>query len=211
MIDAPALSEGINIPRERAEVWAPLLSDAMTAFDIDSHLRKAAFIAQCAHESAFFKRWVEDMTYRTAEGIRGTFGSRMFPTTNAAATYVNNPQLLANFVYADRNRSMHSQLGNTEPGDGWLFRGRGLLQITGRYNYQRAAEALDEDFVGYPDRLLEPNWAAMVSAWFFSDHGCNEAADTGDIDKVTRLINSAMLGRAERERLFRDMLHVLIA
>jgi putative chitinase len=210
VIDAAMLSEGTNIPRERAEVWAPLLSEAMEVYEIDSHLRRAAFIAQCAHESAFFKRWVEDMTYRTAEGIRNTFGSRMFPTVNAAQTYVGNPVLLANYVYDDRNRSAHSRLGNTEPGDGARFIGRGLLQITGRYNYQRASEALEEDFVTFPDMLLEPRWASLSAAWFFSDRGCNEAADTGEIDKVTRIINPGMLARGERERIFRDVLHTLI-
>lgn len=182
----------------------------MEAYEIDGHLRRSAFIAQCAHESAFFTRWVEDMTYRTAEGIRGTFGSRMFPTVNAAQTYVNNPVLLANYVYDDRNRSERSKLGNTQPGDGARYIGRGLLQITGRYNYQRCSDALEEDFVTFPEMLLELRWAALSAAWYFSDRGCNEAADSGDIDKVTRLINPAMLHRGERERIFRDLLQVLI-
>lgn len=209
MIDASQLSEGVNIPRERAEVWAPVLSEAMHVFDIDSHLRKAAFIAQCAHESAFFKRWVEDLTYRTAEGIRNTFGSRMFPSVNLAQMYVNNPELLANYVYSDRNRI--SKLGNVHPGDGWRYRGRGLIQLTGRDNYAQASSELGQDFVQFPEKLVEVNWAAMSAAWYFADRGCNEAADTGEIDKVTRLINTAMLGRGERERIFRDVLDVLIA
>jgi putative chitinase len=211
VIDANTLAQGTNIPLERAERWADHLGAAMQAFDIDSPLRRAAFVAQCAHESAFFKRWVEDLTYSTAQGIRSTFGSRAFSTVNAAQMYVRNPELLANYVYADVNRSPTSRLGNTEPGDGWKYRGRGLIQLTGRYNYGRASEALEQDFVANPELLTELHWAAMSAGWYWEDHGCNEAADSGDIDQVTKLINPAMLHRAERERIFRDMLEVVIA
>lgn len=91
-----------------------------------------------------------------------------------------------------------SDLGNTQPGDGSRFRGRGLIQITGRYNYEKASKALGVDLIQNPELLEEPRLAARSAAWWWSAHGCNELADAGDFDKLTRKINGGLNGIADR-------------
>jgi putative chitinase len=93
-------------------------------------------------------------------------------------------------------------LGNTEPGDGRRYLGRGLIQITGRANYQRLSDALGEDFVALPDMLESPRWACMSAAWFWQSRDLNELADAGEFDTITRRINGGQIGRSDRIALF---------
>lgn len=221
MIDADALSAGLRIPAERAQFWAPFLTDSMHAFEIDSANRIAAFLAQCAHESAHFTRWVENLNYSTAQRLVDVFGSRRFGGTrdealSVAARFARNPAGLAEFVYGNR-----PDLGNTEPGDGARFIGRGLIQLTGRRNYERASEGMDEDYVGQPKLLEEPYHAAMASAWWWADQAwrgvtLNEYADEGMIDCISGMVNKGnpdkqAIGADERRRIYHDMLDVLTA
>lgn len=216
MLDADTLAAGLRIPAQRAEQWAPLLSDAMQAFEIEGPLRSAAFLAQCAHESQFLTRWVENLNYSSPQRLMDVFGRKRFPTYEAAAKYVRNPNALADFVYGNR-----ADLGNTEPGDGSAFIGRGLLQITGRRNYERASLGLDQDYVHNPELLLEPEHAAMASAWFWADHTfrcvtLNELADDQMIDAISGIINrgnptKVALGADERRRIYHDLLDVMQA
>lgn len=99
---------------------------------------------------------------------------------------------------AQRRYEMRYDLGNTNPGDGLRFRGRGLIQLTGRANYVKASEALDVDLIAEPQRLGEPELAARSAAWFWSTHGCNELADSGDFEKLTRRVNGGLNGYPER-------------
>lgn len=89
-------------------------------------------------------------------------------------------------------------LGNTQPGDGSRFRGRGLIQLTGRKNYQACSTALGVDFVSNPDLLAQPYYASLSAAWFWASHGLNEVADTGDFEKTTRVINGGLNGQDDR-------------
>lgn len=215
MIEAATLVEGLRIPPERAETWAPILSAAMDAFEIDSPRRRAAFLAQCAHESAFLTRWVENLNYSSPQRIIDVFGRRRFPDVAAAAPYVRNPEGLAEATYGLRD-----DLGNIEPGDGAKFIGRGLIQVTGRRNYARVSEGLDQDFLSNPDLLLEPEWAAMASAWWWADQRwrgttLNEFADDDMIDAISGMVNrgnpnKVAIGADERRRIYHDMLDVLL-
>lgn len=95
-----------------------------------------------------------------------------------------------------------ADLGNTQPGDGKRFLGRGLIQITGRANYSQVTEALGEDFMTYPTLLETPKWACLSAAWFWASRGLNELADAGEFDRITRRINGGQTGRADRIALF---------
>ncbi|WP_018991312.1 glycoside hydrolase family 19 protein [Aromatoleum toluclasticum] len=99
---------------------------------------------------------------------------------------------------AQRRYEGRADLGNTEPGDGRRFMGRGLIQITGRANYRDAAEALGEDFLAYPALLETPKWASLSAGWFWSSRGLNALADEGEFDGITRRINGGQTGRADR-------------
>jgi len=214
VIDADALSAGLRIPAERAEFWAPYVSDAMQAFEIDTPYREAAFLAQCGHESAHFTRWVENLNYSSAQRLIDVFGRGRFGTLEEAARYVRNPAGLAEKVYGGR-------LGNDEPGDGARYIGRGLIQLTGKYNYRRASEGLDEDYVGNPKLLEEPYHAAMASAWWWADQEyrgttLNELADQQMIDCISGWVNrgnpdKVAIGADDRRRIYHDMLDVLTA
>ena len=217
MIDAETLAAGLRIPAERAMTWAPLLSDAMHAFEINEGThRVAAFVAQCAHESKFLTQWSEDLRYSTPTRLVEVYGRKKFPTLESAAPYVRNPQALAEFVYG-----MRDDLGNLSPGDGAKYIGRGLIQITGRRNYERASEGLEEDYTGKPELLLEPYHAAMGSAWWWADQRwrnvtLNEYADEGMIDCISGLVNRGnpnkiAIGSDERRRIYFDLLDVLTA
>jgi putative chitinase len=93
-------------------------------------------------------------------------------------------------------------LGNTESGDGFKYRGRGLIQLTGRANYQKASDALATDFIGDPDQLAEPEYAVRSAMWFWDSHGLNALADVGDFEKITRLINGGLNGEDQRLALY---------
>lgn len=95
-----------------------------------------------------------------------------------------------------------ADLGNHGEGDGYKYRGRGLIQITGRFNYQRASEALATDFIGNPDQLAQPEYAVRSAMWFWQSHGLNQLADSGYFEKVTRVINGGLTGQAERLALY---------
>ena len=102
-----------------------------------------------------------------------------------------------------------ADLGNTQPGDGFKYRGRGLIQITGRANYQAVSDALATDFIGDPDQLAEPEYAVRSAMWFWQSHGLNELADAGNFDRITRIINGGENGQAERLALYEAAKEVL--
>ena len=183
----------------QAGVFVPVLNTAMGKYGIVTRLRIAAFIAQIGHESGQLTRLVENLNY-SAEGLMKTWPSR-FDLVRATAA-ARKPEQIANIVYAGR-------MGNTEPGDGWKYRGRGLFQVTGRANYAACGEALGLDLINQPTLLEQPQYAAMSAAWFWSTRGLNTLADAGDFVKITRRINGGLTGQEDRQALYEKALKVL--
>lgn len=182
-----------------AGVFVFALNEAMARFKIEGRLRVAAFLAQVGHESGQLRTLVENLNY-SAEGLMKTWPSR-FDLVRATAA-ARKPEQIANIVYAGR-------MGNTEPGDGWKYRGRGLFQVTGRTNYAACGEALGLDLINQPELLEQPQYAAMSAAWFWSKKGLNTLADQGDFVKITRRINGGTNGMADRQALYDKALKVL--
>ena len=183
----------------QAGVFVPVLNAAMNKYAIVTTKRIAAFIAQVGHESGQLTRLVENLNY-SAEGLMKTWPSRFdLPRATAAA---RNPEQIANIAYAGR-------MGNTEPGDGWKYRGRGLIQVTGKSNYGSCGEALGLDLVNSPERLEQPQYAALSAAWFWSANGLNTLADAGDLKGTTQRINGGQNGAPDRSELYSLALKVL--
>jgi putative chitinase len=175
---------------------------ACARFGISTPIRQAAFVSQCAHESMMFTRLEESLYYRTPERICAIFPTSV-PTIAIAMPLVGKPEALANHVYANRLGN-----GNEASADGWRFRGRGLIQLTGRTNYTKADTAIERPYVEHPDLLLSPDDAALAAAWFWYARSLNILADSSEIDTITRAVNgSGMEGAAERRQLFAETLH----
>lgn len=183
----------------QAGVFVPVLNVAMNKFAIVTRLRIAAFIAQIGHESGQLTRLVENLNY-SAEGMMKTWPSR-FDLVRATAA-ARKPEQIANIAYGGR-------MGNTAPGDGWKYRGRGLIQATGKTNYVACGEALGFDLINHPELLEQPQYAALSAAWFWSVNGLNTLADAGDLRKITQRINGGQNGAADRAELYARALKVL--
>lgn len=190
--------------RPVAGVFVPALNRAMPRFRIDNRLRIAAFIAQGGHESGHLRRLVENLNY-SAQALVSTWPTRF--DASLAAECARQPERIAHVVYGSR-------MGNTQPGDGWRFRGRAVLQITGRDNYRAASAALGLPLELEPELLEQPEHAAQASAWWWSQAGLNELADAGRFQDIGSLINTGKIGRVphgadERKALYETALKVL--
>ena len=181
-------------PRCAADV-AAALEAAMPAGRIDSPARIAAFLAQVGHESGGLTRLVENLNYG-AQGLAATWPSRYAGPNALAKRLSRNPEAIANNCYANRMGN-----GNEASGDGWRYRGRGLIQVTGKNNYAAAAEALGLPLVEHPELLEQPIAAARSAVWFWRSNGCNELADADKFEAITRRINGGLHGQAERVAL----------
>ena len=182
--------------------WLEPLTAAFHRFDISTPERQAAFIGQCAHESGNFKTLQENLNY-SAKGLNATWPSR-FASEEAAQSFHRNPEKIANKVYSGR-------MGNTEVGDGWKYRGRGLIQLTGKDNYRLASDALGVDFVANPDLVLTKENAALTAAWYWNKRGLNKEADAKDFTGMTKKINGGILGLSDRVAHIKSALEVLSA
>ena len=195
-----------------AAVFVPALNDAMARYAIDQNpQRVAAFIAQCGHESAQLTVLVENLNYsaqRLAETWPGRYAidprAKEPQPNELAAKLARNPQAIANNAYANRNGN-----GPESSGDGWRYRGRGLLQVTGRANYAAVGTALGLDLLGQPELLEQPAHAAMSAAQFWSVNGLNQLADAGQFDDITLRINGGTTGAGDRIALRDRALQVL--
>lgn len=169
-------------------------------YAITTRLRVCHWLAQLAHESAGFTRTVENLNY-SADALLRTWPSRF--DAESAARAARQPERIANTVYADR-------LGNgpRESGDGWAFRGRGFIQLTGRLNYVAASLAIysDDRLVKRPELAASPAGAADVAGWYWSDRRINRWADHDDIEAVTKAVNGGVIGLADRKERLRKAL-----
>jgi putative chitinase len=186
------------------EQWVDALNETFQKFGIITPAQQASFIGQCGHECGNFKVLEENLNYR-AETLMKLWKSR-FPTIEIANEYSRNPKKIANKVYASR-------MGNRDEssGDGFRFRGRGCIQLTGHANYFHAGKACGEDFVMNPDLVATPKYAAMTAGWFWSTHKLNQYADARDYVTMTKKINGGTIGLADRQKHIAHALEVLIA
>lgn len=181
---------------KEVEEWCEELNKALPKYDIITDQRIAGFISQCAHESMDFTAMSENLNYRE-ETLNKVFPRYFGPGKRNAAEYAKNPEKIANYVYMDEFRT--SKLGNTQPGDGWRFRGRGLKQLTGRDNYTRFAKDYNmtaEEAAAW----VETKEGALASAlWFWNTNKLNAIADTGNVAALTKKINGGDIGLADRQ------------
>jgi len=183
-----------------------MIPDTAAKFQINTPLRLAHFLAQCGHESGGFRVTSENLNY-SAKGLNGIF-KKYFPTEAAAAAYARNPQKIANKVYANRMAN-----GSEASGDGYKFRGRGYIQLTGRDNYTQFGKAIGEDIASNPDKVSS-QYALLSAAWFWSKNGLNKLADGGAGDTVvtsiTKRVNGGTIGLADRIKHFKEYYHLLV-
>lgn len=180
-------------------VFVPVLNTAMNRYQVVGVRRIAAFIAQIGHESSHLTRLVENLNY-SSEVLRKTWPSRF--DVELAIAVARKPEQIANIVYGNR-------MGNNALGDGWKYRGRGLIQITGKYNYSACGEALGLDLIAQPELLEKPQHACISAAWFWATNGLNTLADAGKFEAITQRINGGQNGAADRQALYYRALKVL--
>jgi putative chitinase len=182
--------------------WVTALNDTFSQFGILTPNQQAAFIGQCGHECGHFRILEENLNYRAATLMK--LWPKRFPTLEIANAYAGNPKKIANMVYANR-------MGNRDEssGDGYRFRGRGCIQLTGHANYFHAGKALGVDFVMEPDLVATPKYAAMTAGWYWSTHGCNEIAEAQDWVKLTKKINGGTIGLEDRIKHTKEALAAL--
>ena len=177
-----------------------MIPDTAAKFQINTPLRLAHFLAQCGHESGGFKATQENLNY-SAKGLNGIF-KKYFPTLESALPYERKPEKIASKVYGGRMGN-----GPESSGEGYKFRGRGYIQLTGKANYAAFAKAINEDTVSNPD-LVSTKYPLASAAWFFSKNGLNAIADKGADDAtvtaVTKRVNGGTIGLADRIKHFKE-------
>jgi len=199
----------------RVEDWYDLMVSTLPEYQITTWQRVAQWIAQVGHESGDFRVTSENLNYRTT-ALTAMFGRRISASDAArlgrddAKGQKANPEGIANVIYG--GEWGRKNLGNTQPGDGWKFRGRGLIQVTGRSNYTTCSQALYGDqniLLDEPDILSEPDGAIRSACWFWNSRNINAPADREDIDTVTRLINGGTNGMEDRRARYTRARQVL--
>jgi putative chitinase len=182
-----------------------MIPDTAAKFQINTPLRLAHFLAQCGHESGGFRATQENLNY-SAKGLNGIF-RKYFPTEAAAAAYARQPQKIASKVYANRMGN-----GSEASGEGYKFRGRGYIQLTGKENYTAFGKSIGEDMTANPD-VVASKYALLSAAWFFSKNGLHKMADEGASDlvvtKITKRVNGGTIGLPDRIKHFKEYYHLL--
>jgi putative chitinase len=188
-MNAEQLAQGLHMTPAKAEEWIDAINTTFETFGIETPEQQASFLGQTSHESAGFTALTENLRY-SAETLCKVWPKR-FPTLEAAQPYNRNPEAIANHVYANRMGN-----GDEDSGDGWKYRGRGLIQLTGHDNYRACGEALNVDLLDDPDLVSTPMYAALSAGWFWSTHHLNNIAE--DIVAVTKKINGGTIGLDDR-------------
>jgi putative chitinase len=185
--------------------WHNALEQLLPDYDINTPQRIASFIAQCAHESGNFTALKENLNYKW-ETLRRLF-PKYFPTDEMAKDYASRPNkqaAIANRIYAGRMGN-----GDESSGDGFRYCGRGLIQLTGRSNYQAFADSLEMDINDVPEYLATFEGALQSACWFWETNGLNKFADADDILNMTKRINGGTIGLQDRIKHYKHALHVL--
>jgi putative chitinase len=186
--------------------WVESMNSTFPLYEINTPQRIAAFLAQCGHESGGFTVFEENLNY-SAQGLCNIF-KKYFPTLDSAQPYARKPEMIANKVYANRMGN-----GPESSGDGYKYRGRGPIQLTGKSNYTAFAK---EMFDNWQEVVENPDWvtwdkdfALMSAIWFWNKTGLNKEADAGDIKTMTRKINGGFIGLEDRIKHYNEAIHLL--
>jgi len=188
------------------DAWYDALVDVLPKYGINTERRMAHFISQTTHESNNFRSLEENLNY-SEKSLLAVFG-RYFgaaPKANAAE-YARNPEKIANRVYNDEFRKY--KMGNTQPGDGWRFRGRGLKQLTGRENYTGFGKFMGMSAEEAAEYVATPKGAVESACWFWDTKKLNNIADTDDVVKMTKIINGGNIGLADRQARYKKAMEV---
>jgi putative chitinase len=182
--------------------WHEALDQLLDDYEINTPLRVAHFVAQCAHESGNFVFIKENLNYKAAS-LQKIFG-KYFPTPELAQQYANRPERIANRIYANRMGN-----GPETSGDGFRYCGRGLIQLTGKDNYTFFAGSLDIPVEEASDYLATFEGAAQSACWFWEQNNLNRFADVNDVKGLTKAINGGYIGLSDREKHTEHALHIL--
>ena len=196
-----------EIISDNPDNWYDALCELLPKYGITTERRVAHFLSQCAHESGGFKRLEENLNY-SAKALRAVFGRYFGDAPKADADeYARNPEMIANRVYNDTYRKY--KMGNVNEGDGWRFRGRGLKQLTGRYNYTKFGESVGMTAEEAAEYVATPAGAIESACWFWDTNNLNEIADTDNVVKMTKKINGGNIGLEDRQKRYVHALKVL--
>jgi putative chitinase len=203
---APVAFTGtLDVSKLKGHVPDAVLSqipEVMEKFQINTPLRLCHFLAQCGHESNNFKATQENLNY-SAKGLLGIF-KKYFPTEARALEYERKPEKIANLVYGGRMGN-----GPEASGDGFRYRGRGFIQLTGKDNYSAFNKSVAEDVVANPD-LVATKYPLLSAAWYWNSRNLNASADKGDTEAVvtdiTKKVNGGTIGLADRLKHFKEYL-----
>ncbi len=182
------------------EVFCNLLDNLLSASGIDTKERVVMFLAQCGHESQGFTRFTEGLNYG-AEGLLATF-PKYFPDLKTAKAYERQREKIANKVYANRMGN-----GPESSGDGWKFRGRGIIMATGKETYSKLSEFIGENLIETPDLIsTDMNISIKCAIWFWNKNKLNAFADSKDIKSVTKIINGGYNGLEDRTKHYKELM-----
>ena len=201
-------SSGLNLTRLKGHIPEAVIAqipDTAAKFELNTPLRLAHFLAQCGHESGGFKAIQENLNY-SASGLKGIFG-KYFKEAGLAESYQRNPQKIASRVYGGRMGN-----GPESTGEGYKFRGRGYIQLTGKDNYTAFGKAINEDMTVNPDKVAT-HYPLLSAAWFFTKNGLHKLADGGATDavvtQITKRVNGGTIGLPDRIKHFKEYYSLL--
>jgi len=182
--------------------WYDALSQCLPDYDINTPQRIAAFLAQCAHESGGFRAIKENLNYKAASLVK--VFPKYFKSLDEANKYAKQPEKIANKIYGGRMGN-----GPESSGDGYRYCGRGLIQLTGKSNYQSFADSVEMSVEDVPEYLATFEGAVQSACWFWEANNLNKYADSGDILNMTKKINGGTIGLEDRINHYNHALHVL--
>jgi putative chitinase len=189
--------------KKNPDIWYPLLAELLPKYEINTAIRVAGFLAQCSHESLNFTVLKENLNY-SAEGLNATFSKYFIRAGRDAGTYARNPEKIANVVYAGRLGN-----GDTASGDGWRFRGRGVIQLTGRDNYTAFGKTKQLTALETVEYLETSRGALESACWFWKTNKLNALADAQDIVAMSTKINGGTNGLEDRKVQYKQALRIL--
>ena len=197
------------IPKNKdAEAWFEAALPMFEQYEINTPNRIAGFMAQCAHESLDFTALEENLNY-SEKALNSIFSRYFGKGKRNAKEYARKPEKIANYVYQDEFRSSRGALGNTNTGDGWLFRGRGIKQLTGRNNYAAFGKTIDVTAEEAAEYVATPKGAIESACWFWKTNKLERFADKDDNLGLTKAINGGIIGLEDRNRRYKDAKSIL--